>query len=343
MIPFKILVVGGCGYIGTHMVKALLEAGHHPIILDNLSTGHRELLPGGTFIEGDIADRPLLDSIFSTHTIDAVMHFAAYIEVGESVQNPLKYYRNNFIATANLIEAMLAHKVLRFIFSSSAAVYGEPQYMPIDEKHPCAPSSPYGESKLFVEKLLESCRNAHDLQYVSLRYFDAAGADPSGSIGECHIPESHLIPLVLDAASGKRPDIKIFGSDYPTPDGTCIRDYIHVNDLVQAHLLALNKMLKEKHSAIYNVGNSRGYTVKEVIKTVKKITDANIKVILSARRPGDAAELIADSTKIKTQLTWKPIHESLETMVNTARKWQQRRYLLEAKINKSTKAIEPTT
>ena len=343
MIPFKILVVGGCGYIGTHMVKALLEAGHHPIILDNLSTGHRELLPGGTFIEGDIADRPLLDSIFSTHTIDAVMHFAAYIEVGESVQNPLKYYRNNFIATANLIEAMLAHKVLRFIFSSSAAVYGEPQYMPIDEKHPCAPSSPYGESKLFVEKLLESCRNAHDLQYVSLRYFNAAGADPSGLIGECHIPESHLIPLVLDAASGKRPDIKIFGSDYPTPDGTCIRDYIHVNDLVQAHLLALNKMLKEKHSAIYNVGNSRGYTVKEVIKTVKKITDANIKVILSARRPGDAAELIADSTKIKTQLTWKPIYESIETMVRTAWKWQQRRYLLEAKINKSTKAIEPTT
>ncbi len=327
MNMFKtVLVTGGAGYIGSHMVKALAEAGHLPIVLDNLSKGHRDAVLGGTFVKGDIDDRRLLYEIFTKYDIDAVMHFAGYIEVGESVADPLKYYRNNFTSTAILVESMLRFDVRRFIFSSSAAVYGEPNDSPIDESHPCNPTSPYGESKLYVEKLLESCRIAHGLQYASLRYFNAAGADPSGLIGERHYPESHLIPLILDAATGERDAVHIYGTDYPIPDGTCIRDYVHVNDLVQAHLLALERLVIDGRSGIYNIGNSRGYSIKEVIETIEHVTGLSLPVVQTRRRPGDPAELVADATKIRAKLDWQPQYESLESIVRTAWQWHPKRY-----------------
>ncbi|MDJ0811806.1 MAG: UDP-glucose 4-epimerase GalE [Desulfobacterales bacterium] len=317
----NILVVGGCGYIGTHMVKALMAAGHHPITLDNLSTGHRDLLPGGEFIAGDIGDTALLDDIFVSQRIDAVMHFAAFIEVGESVSDPLKYYGNNVARTANLLNAMIRHDVKRFIFSSSAAIYGEPDYTPIDEDHPLNPTSPYGETKLWVEKMLAACDNAYGLRAVVLRYFNAAGADESGTIGERHEPESHLIPLVLEVARGKREHIKIFGVDYPTPDGTCIRDYIHVNDLVSAHLAAIDALMEGAGSGVYNLGNSRGVSVREVIDTAARVSGRPIPVVEDRRRPGDPAILVAGSTKIRNDLNWQPRFESLEEIVRTAWKW----------------------
>ncbi|MDJ0885534.1 MAG: UDP-glucose 4-epimerase GalE [Desulfobacterales bacterium] len=317
----NILVVGGCGYIGTHMVKALMAAGHHPITLDNLSTGHRDLLPGGVFIAGDIGDTALLDDIFASQRIDAVMHFAAFIEVGESVSDPLKYYGNNVARTANLLKAMIRHDVKRFIFSSSAAIYGEPDYTPIDEDHPLNPTSPYGETKLWVEKMLAACDNAYGLRAVVLRYFNAAGADESGTIGERHEPESHLIPLVLEVARGKREHIKIFGVDYPTPDGTCIRDYIHVNDLVSAHLAAIDALMEGAGSCVYNLGNSRGVSVREVIDTAARVSGRPIPVVEDRRRPGDPAILVAGSTKIRNDLNWQPRFESLEEIVRTAWKW----------------------
>lgn len=326
MKALKILVVGGCGYIGTHMVKALIQSGHHPITLDNLATGHRGLLPGGDFIEGSIADTGLLDQIFTAKHIDAVMHFAAFTEVGESVIDPLKYYRNNFSATANLLEAIVRHDVKRFIFSSSAAVYGEPDYTPIDEGHALNPASPYGESKLWVEKTLAACDTAHGLRSVGLRYFNAAGADESGLLGEQHEPESHLIPLTIEAARGKRDSIRIFGTDYPTADGTCIRDYIHVNDLVSAHLLAVEALMDGAGSCVYNLGNSRGISVREVIETVQRVSGSSIRVIEDQRRPGDPAVLVAGSAKIKNELNWKPRFESLEDIVRTAWNWHTKSY-----------------
>ncbi|MGD9097250.1 MAG: UDP-glucose 4-epimerase GalE [Desulfobacterales bacterium] len=321
MKPLNILVVGGCGYIGTHMVKALIAAGHHPVTLDNLSTGHRRLLPGGDFIEGDIGDTALLDGIFASRRIDAVMHFAAFIEVGESVRDPLKYYGNNFARTANLLEAMIRHNVKRFIFSSSAAVYGEPEYTPIDEAHPLNPTSPYGESKLWVEKMLAASERAHGMRSIALRYFNAAGADESGTIGERHEPESHLIPLVLEAARGQREHIKIFGVDYPTPDGTCIRDYIHVNDLVSAHLAAIDALLDGAGSNVYNLGNSRGISVREIIETARRVSGRPIPVVEDPRRPGDPAVLIAGSDRIKKDLNWQPRFESIEDIMHTAWRW----------------------
>jgi UDP-glucose 4-epimerase len=321
MKALKILVVGGCGYIGTHMVQALIRAGHHPITLDNLSTGHRNLLPGGAFIEGSIADTALLDQIFSSEPIDAVMHFAALIEVGESVLDPLKYYRNNFSDTVNLMAAMIRHDVKRFIFSSSAAVYGEPVYTPIDEAHALNPTSPYGETKLWVEKMLASCEAAHGLRAICLRYFNAAGADESGLLGERHEPESHLIPLVLEAARGKRANIRIFGTDYPTPDGTCIRDYIHVNDLVAAHLLAVQALMDGCGSQAYNLGNSRGISVREIIETAQRVSGRPIQIIEDQRRQGDPAVLVAESVKIKQDLNWQPRYESLEDIIRTAWHW----------------------
>ncbi len=317
----NILVVGGCGYIGTHMVKSLIAAGHHPITLDNLSTGHRDLLPGGEFIAGDIGDATLLDEIFASKRIDAVMHFAAFIEVGESVSDPLKYYGNNFARTAALLNAMIRHDVKRLVFSSSAAVYGEPEYTPIDEDHPLNPTSPYGETKLWVEKMIAACDRAYGLRAIVLRYFNAAGADESGTIGERHEPESHLIPLVLEVARGKRDHIKIFGVDYPTPDGTCIRDYIHVNDLVSAHLAAIDALVDGTGSGVYNLGNSRGVSVREVIKTAERVSGRPITVFEDRRRPGDPAVLVAGSEKIKSELNWQPRFESLEEIVRTAWKW----------------------
>jgi len=320
----KILVVGGAGYIGSHMVKDLLDAGYHVITLDDLSTGHRELVVGGEFIEGGLGDRVLLDKLFSTHKISAVMHFAAFSLVGESVEQPLKYYRNNMAATAELLESMIRHSVKRFIFSSTAAVYGEPVDIPITESHPCIPTNPYGESKIAVERMLKDCDSAYGLKYISLRYFNAAGADKSAKIGERHRNETHLIPLVLEVALGRRENIKIFGTDYPTSDGTCIRDYIHVSDLSGAHLLALEFLLSGGDSDVYNLGNNRGFSVREVIELARKVTGKTIPAIETDKRPGDPAILIASSEKIKENLGWKPEYEDLETIIQTAWKWHQK-------------------
>lgn len=323
MQKLTVLVVGGCGYIGTHMVKALLNAGHAVVTLDNLSKGNRELLPGGEFVQGDIGDTAVLDRMFTAHRFDAVMHFAAFIEVGESVQQPLRYYRNNVSATVNLLEAMVRHKVYKFIFSSSAAVYGEPEYTPIDEGHPCKPTSPYGHTKLMVEKILADCDAAHGLRSMALRYFNAAGADASATIGERHDPESHLIPLILKVATGERDTIAIFGTDHPTPDGTCLRDYVHVNDLATAHLLALEALDNGAPSAAYNLGNSKGISVREVIDTARRITGHPIPAVESERRPGDPAILVAASDKAKKELAWKPEFESLNLIVESAWKWHK--------------------
>lgn len=318
-----ILVVGGAGYIGTHMVADLLRAGYEVVTLDNLCRGHRELILGGTFIEGDLGNAALLDDIFSRHSITAVMHFAAYSIVSESVKNPLVYYRNNITRTIELLDAMIRYRVKRFIFSSTAAVYGEPIKVPITEDHPCYPTNPYGATKLAVERLLADCAQSHDLKYISLRYFNAAGADISGKLGERHEPETHLIPLVLQVATGERMNIQIFGTDYPTPDGSCVRDYVHVSDLTQAHLLALKSLLRGGDSAVYNLGNSRGYSVRDVIQTARYVTGHPIPAITADRRPGDPAMLIADSEKICRELDWKPRYEDLKTIIKTAWAWHQ--------------------
>lgn len=320
----KILVVGGAGYIGSHMVKDLLDADCDVITLDDLSTGHLELLPGGEFIEGSLGDTVLLDKLFSTHKISAVMHFAAFSLVGESVEKPLKYYRNNMAATTELLDSMIRHKVKRFIFSSTAAVYGEPVEIPITESHPCNPTNPYGTSKIAVERMLKDCDSAHGLKYISLRYFNASGADESGDIGERHTNETHLIPLILEVANGLRENINIFGTNYPTHDGTCIRDYIHVSDLTQAHLLALEALLSGGKSAVYNLGNNRGYSVREVIELARKVTGKPIPAVEAAKRPGDPGILIASSDKIKKTLGWKPKFEDLENIIKTAWVWHQK-------------------
>ena len=317
----NILVVGGAGYIGSHMVKDLLRAGYEVVTMDNLSTGHRELLPGGIFFKGNLGDGKLLDRIFSEYQISAVMHFAAYSLVGDSMRNPLAYYRNNIAGTIELIAAMIRHSVKYFIFSSSAAVYGEPVEIPIREDHPCNPTNPYGATKVAVEQLLNDCDYAYGLKSVSLRYFNAAGADESCEIGELHEPETHLIPLVLKAASGEQKNIKIFGTDYPTHNGTCIRDYVHVSDLAQAHLLALEALFSGEGSSVYNLGNSKGYSVREVIELAGKITGKTIRTVGVERRPGDPAELVAASDKIRQNLGWKPEYEDLETIITTAWNW----------------------
>ena len=316
-----ILVVGGAGYIGSHMVKALVAAGFKAVILDNLSTGNRRLIQSDFFLEGDLDDPQRLDQLFTTHRVDAVMHFAAFSLVGESVADPLKYYRNNVGATCALIAAMVRHHVRHFIFSSTAAVYGEPQCAAIDEDHPCRPTNPYGATKMAVERMLHDCSKAHDFNFVSLRYFNAAGADPSGKIGEMHQPESHLIPLLLKTAKGEAATIRIFGNDYPTPDGTCIRDYVHVNDLAAAHLLALKRVMAERQSTFYNLGNSKGYSVYEVLETARKITGKSIPAVIEDRRPGDPAVLVADSKKIRNELGWKPVYENLTDIIETAWNW----------------------
>ncbi len=321
----NVLVVGGAGYIGSHMVKYLLDNGSGVVTLDDFSTGYRELVSGGEFYKGSMNDQALLDKIFSENRINAVMHFAAYSLVGESVADPLKYYKNNICGTMGLIRGMLRNGVNKIIFSSTAAVYGEPDETPITEEHRARPTNPYGATKIAVERMLQDCDTAYGLKYVSLRYFNAAGADESGKIGERHEPESHLIPLILKAAAGERKNISIFGTDYPTPDGTCIRDYIHVNDLARAHSLALEALVGGRPSAVYNLGNSKGYSVNEVINIAKRITGLPISVVESGRRPGDPAVLIASSDKIKKELGWKPKHEDLETIISTAWKWHAAR------------------
>lgn len=323
MKAYTILVVGGAGYIGSHMVRELLLAGYKVVTLDNLSTGHRKAIRGGDFIRGDLGDRDLLDGIFLTRDIDAVMHFAAFSLVGESMTDPVKYYHNNVAATIELISSMLRHGIKRFIFSSTAAVYGEPEFVPITEEHPCRPGNPYGATKVAIERFLADCEAACGLKHVCLRYFNAAGAHESGMIGEDHQPESHLIPLVLKVATGEREDIRIFGSDYPTPDGTCVRDYIHVNDLTKAHLLALARLLRNGGSGVYNLGNNTGYSVREVIEIARKVTGHPIPALEEARRPGDPAVLVADSSKARRELGWRPRYESLETIVRSAWEWHR--------------------
>ena len=324
MKKHAILVVGGAGYIGSHMVRDLLMSGYQVITLDDLSKGHRDLLPGGIFIEGDLGNVSLLDEIFSKHPIHSVMHFAAYSLVGESVNQPLKYYRNNVARTVELLNAMVRHDVKYFIFSSSAAVYGEPIDVPIMENHPCNPTNPYGVTKLAVERMLQDCDLAYGLKYASLRYFNAAGADESGELGERHEPETHLIPLILKVAMREKENVKIFGTDYPTSDGTCIRDYIHVSDLTQAHLLSLEALLAGGESAVYNLGNKRGYSVREVIETARKVTNHKIPAIETDRRRGDPAVLIASSDKITQQLGWRSRYEDLEIIIRTAWVWHQK-------------------
>jgi len=318
-----ILVAGGAGYIGAHMVKELLAADFDVITLDNLSTGHKELVTGGRFVPGDLHDQTLLDRLFSENSIDAVMHFAAFSLVGDSVQAPIEYYKNNFGGTLSLVDAMVRHGIRRFIFSSTAAVYGEPEVVPIAETHPCAPTNPYGAGKLAVERLLADCDRAYGLKYMSLRYFNAAGADASGRIGERHLRETHLIPLVLQVAQGVRPHIDIYGTGYPTPDGTCLRDYVHVTDLAAAHLLALAALRDGQVSDVYNLGNSKGYSVREVIDLSRKVTGRPICVKETGNRPGDPAVLVADSGKIRRELGWKPGYEDLETIIETAWRWHQ--------------------
>lgn len=323
-MALKVLVVGGAGYIGSHMVKRLGQLGCTVTTLDNLSAGHRDAVLGGELVHGDIADRPLLDALFARGQFDAVMHFASFIQVGESVKEPAKYYDNNVTNTLTLLDAMRAAGVQRFIFSSTAATFGEPQYVPIDEAHPQQPINPYGRTKLMVEQVLRDYEVAYGLQSVVLRYFNAAGADPEGQLGERHEPETHLIPLVLQAASGRRPHINVFGRDYDTPDGTCIRDYIHIQDLCEAHWLAIQSLLAGKGSQAYNLGNGSGFSVQEVIDTARAITGRAIPVVDGPRRAGDPARLVADATQARVRLGWQPQYADLATIVRHAWQWEQK-------------------
>jgi len=318
----KILVVGGAGYIGSHMVKKLAKADNGVITLDNLSYGYRDAVRYGEFVEGDLGDDAVLDSIFEAGDIDAVMHFAGFIQVGESVVKPSMYYHNNVANTFILLDAMLRHDVKNFIFSSTAAIFGEPEYTPIDEKHIKRPINPYGHSKLMIEQVLDDYDSAYALRSTCLRYFNAAGADPDGELGERHVPETHLIPLILQAASGRRADIKVFGDDYATDDGTCVRDYIHINDLCEAHLLALQKMMKDDSSARYNLGNGKGFSVKQVIDVAKEVSGNDFRVSIEPRRAGDPAVLVADATLAKQELNWQPEFAELKDIVQTAWNWE---------------------
>lgn len=320
-----ILIVGGAGYIGSHMVTSLADSGNHIIVLDNLSTGYADAVLEGEFIQGDISDRALLDKIFTSFEIDCVMHFASYIQVGESVSQPAKYYHNNVVTTVSLLDAMIQHDVNNFIFSSTAAIYGIPEYVPIDEKHLSAPVNPYGKTKLMVEHMLDDYAHAYNLNFVSLRYFNAAGAHPDGILGERHEPETHLIPLILQVASGRRENIRIFGTDYTTPDGTCIRDYIHVMDICDAHILAYEWLKENNHSGKFNLGNGNGYSVRDVITTAKLVTGKSLNLIEDERRIGDPAILVANSKLAKEQLGWKPTYD-LETIIQHAWQWELRHF-----------------
>ncbi len=323
----KILVTGGAGYIGGTVAGLLLEQGHEVVVLDNLKHGRREMVPAGTeFVEAEVADRAAVERVLRGG-IEAVMHFAALIEAGESMRVPEIYFRNNTASTLSLLEAMLGVGVSRLVFSSTAAVYGEPETTPITENAALRPENAYGESKLLVEHMLKWFHRCHGLGYASLRYFNVAGAMPGR--GEAHEPESHLIPLVLDAALGRRESIKIFGTDYPTPDGTCIRDYIHVRDLAEAHLLALRGLDDERRGGrlIYNLGNGQGFSVRQVIEAARRVTGKPIPVVEEPRRPGDPAVLVASSEKIQRELGWTPQHADLDEIVASAWEWHQQRYV----------------
>ncbi|MBU0498483.1 MAG: UDP-glucose 4-epimerase GalE [Gammaproteobacteria bacterium] len=319
----KILVTGGAGYIGSHMVKRLAQEGYSVVTLDNLSTGYADAVRYGEFVRGDTGDAVLLGRLFEENEFAAVMHFSAFSLVGESVSDPAKYYRNNFSSTQNLLDAMLRHGVSRFIFSSTAAIFGEPIYSPMDEAHPNSPINPYGRSKLMVEGMLGDYDQAYGLRSVSLRYFNAAGADPEGELGERHEPETHLIPLVLQAASGRRDRIAVYGTDYETGDGSCVRDYIHVWDLCEAHLQALKWLLADGLTRVFNLGNGQGYSVREVIEVAREVTGVNIRVEEVARRAGDPAILVADAALAERELGWHRCFPSLEQIIRHAWTWER--------------------
>jgi len=319
----NILVTGGAGYIGSHCCKELSKKGFHPITIDNLVYGHKDFVRWGEFFQGNVGDPAHLKECLSQYKIDAVMHFAAYAYVGESVEDPLKYYENNLGNTIQLLHAVLENNIKYFVFSSTCSTYGNPQKTPIDEDHPLNPINPYGKTKRMIEEILRDYQTAYGLKYISLRYFNAAGADPDAEVGEDHDPESHLIPLVLDAAAGKRKAIKVFGTDYGTPDGTCIRDYIHVTDLAQAHILALQRLTGGADSSVYNLGNGQGFSVLEVIERARKITEKNIAVENSDRRAGDPPVLIASNEKAIKELGWKPQYADIDDIIGTAWRWHQ--------------------
>ncbi|MEK5379734.1 UDP-glucose 4-epimerase GalE [Niallia sp. FSL W8-0635] len=319
-----ILVCGGAGYIGSHMVSELLDRGEEVIVVDNLQTGHKAaVLEDATLYIGDLRDEHFLDDVFKKHTIDAVVHFAADSLVGESVTNPLKYYDNNVYGAMSLLKVMHANDVKKIVFSSTAATYGEAENFPIQESDPTIPTNPYGETKLAIEKMLKWTEEAYGIHYVALRYFNVAGAHMDGKIGEDHFPETHLIPIILQVALGSREAISIFGDDYDTHDGTCIRDYIHVTDLANAHILALEKLEKDETSGIYNLGSGTGFTVKEVIEATRKVTGHPIPTVIAPRRAGDPARLVASSEKAKAELGWEPQYTSLEKMIGSAWRWFQ--------------------
>ena len=320
----SVLVLGGAGYIGSHTVSELIDAGREVVIIDNLETGYRAAVhKQAKFYEGDIRDRNFVDRVFEKEKIDAVIHFAANSLVGESMTNPLKYYDNNLCGTKVLLESMVAHGIDKIVFSSTAATYGEPERVPILETDRTEPTNAYGETKLSMEKMFKWTGFAHGLRFVSLRYFNACGAHVSGEIGEAHNPETHLIPLILQVPLGRRSEIMIFGDDYDTPDGTCIRDYIHVTDLAQAHILALDYLMNGGESNIFNLGNGTGFSVKEVIETARRVTGHPIPAKTAPRRAGDPAQLIASSDKAKNILGWKPEYAELETIIETAWKWHK--------------------
>ena len=321
----KVLVLGGAGYIGSHTVYELIENGAEVVIIDNLETGFAEAVhPEAAFYQGDLRDRSFLDTVLAKEKdIDAVIHFAANSQVGESMTNPLKYYDNNLCGTKTLLEALVAHGIDKIVFSSTAATYGEPECIPIQEGDKTEPTNAYGETKLSMEKMFKWVEKAHGMRYVSLRYFNACGAHKSGEIGEAHNPETHLIPLILQVPLGKREHIAVFGTDYPTKDGTCIRDYIHVTDLAEAHILAVKYLMAGNKSDIFNLGNGVGFTVREVIDMAEKVTGESIKVVETDRRAGDPAVLIASSEKAKNILGWNPKHDSLHEIIKSAWKWHK--------------------
>jgi UDP-glucose 4-epimerase len=319
----KVLVVGGAGYVGSHMVKLLGQQGCKVTTLDDLSAGHQDAVLTGEFVQGSCGDHQVLNSVLS-RGFDAVMHFASFIQVGESVLHPDKYYQNNLVNTLSLLDGMCAHGVRNFIFSSTAATFGEPQYTPIDERHTQKPINPYGRTKLMVEQALADYDKAYGMKSVCLRYFNAAGADPDGQLGERHDPETHLIPLVLQTASGRRPYISVFGRDYETHDGTCVRDYIHIQDLCSAHWLALQSLTNGADSQAYNLGNGDGFSVQEVIDAAEMVTGRKIRVVNAPRRDGDPACLVADSTLARERLGWQPQYADLATIIEHAWKWEIR-------------------
>ncbi len=320
----KILVTGGAGYVGSHACLALAEAGYQPIVLDNLERGHASAVQWGPLEKVDLRDRAMVESVITRHAPEGVLHFAALTYVGESVEVPHRYYETNVLGTLHLLAAMRKQGIDRIVFSSTCAVYGEPQKLPLTEDHPHAPLSPYGETKHLVERMLQDFHAAYGLRSVALRYFNAAGADEKGRIGEDHQPEFHAIPILLDVAKGKRPQFKVYGSDYPTPDGTCIRDYVHVTDLATAHVAALRRLENEAVCEAYNLGSEKGFSVLELISAVERVTQKKIPFEKTARRRGDAATLVGDSTLARKILEWNPKNSDLNTLVRTAWNWHQK-------------------